>query len=69
MAKKPEQKPRCMPARGSKRSIPRQEGFRIAMGNLHKPRKLIRVFPRIKQPGTGQPGLARAQSIATATAF
>jgi hypothetical protein len=24
---------------------------------------LIRVFPRIKQPGAGQPGLARAQSI------
>ena len=36
------------------------------MGNLHMARKFIRVFPRIKQPGAGQAGLARTQSIAAA---
>jgi hypothetical protein len=69
MAEKPEQQPRRLPARGGKRRIARQQRFRIAMGNLHQPRKLIRVFPRIKQPGAGQPGLARAQSIAAAARF
>jgi hypothetical protein len=48
MAEKPEQQPRRLPARGSQRSITRQQRFRVAMGNLHQPRKLIRVFPRIK---------------------
>jgi hypothetical protein len=48
MAEKPEQQPRRLPARGSQRGIARQQGFRIAMGNLHMARKFIRVFPRIK---------------------
>ena len=52
MAEKPEQKPRCLPARGGKRRIARQQRFRVAMGNLHQPRKFGGVFPRIKQPGT-----------------
>ena len=69
MAKKPEQQPRRLPARGGKRRIARQQRFRVAMGNLHQPRKLIRVFPSIKQPGAGQAGLARAQSITTAAGF
>jgi hypothetical protein len=48
MAEKPEQKPRRLPARGSKRRITRQQGFCIAMGNLHIAGELIRVFPRVK---------------------
>ena len=69
MAEKPEQKPRRLPARGSKRRITRQQGFCIAMGNLHIAGELIRVFPRVKQPCPWQPGLPRAQGIATTARF
>ena len=69
MAEKPEQKPRCLPAGRGKRGIARQEGFRITMGNLHQPSKLIRVFACIKQPGAWQAGLSRAQGIATTAGF